>query len=157
MKIKIALFVLGSFIIVTALLLFIRQTSHRTPQATPVPTPKSNVYEKKSLSFPLTEVNNSHISGTVEIKDLPYSKVQISVQTKNIATNSATPLFIQAGNCQKIGNYTFPLASVKKNLSQTVVSGTVGELFGQGTYSIVLHKSQKELNKITACGEIPKI
>ncbi len=155
MKQKLTLFILGAILIITALFFIVRQVTYHEQKLTPTPSPKNISFVRQDHKIDLKPLNNSGVSGKAELKDINYGKFKVSVEINNLATSAATPIFIHSGNCSSIGKIKYALVRVRKGISNTILTGWLHELDAQKPLSIVLHKSQKELNKYIACGDIP--
>ena len=148
MKYKIPLFVLASFLILGALLLFVRQVTYRAPQ--PKPSPDNGL---KTFNVKLREQNNSNWEGNATFEDIGNNHFKVTVETsKN--TTTPHPVFIQQGKCDDIVEVRYVLVSLVNGRSESVETGSIDQLLGRGPLSLVLHKSEDVLTKPIACGEI---
>lgn len=122
-------------------------------------TPKGNeaLNEAKSagsmLSYTLSAMHNSGISGTANIKD-EKNKLLVAINLTDVKGDH--PAHFHTGTCENPGPIVYSLENVKNGTSQTTLSLSKADLEKDLPLIINVHKSDKEMNTIIACGIITR-
>lgn len=120
-------------------------------------TPKGNeaLTEAKAsgpmLSYTLSAMHNSGISGTANIKD-EKDKLLVAINLTDVKGDH--PAHFHTGTCENPGPIVYSLENVKNGTSQTTLSLSKADLEKDLPLIINVHKSDKEMNTIIACGVV---
>ncbi len=115
-----------------------------------VPSEKMMV---KEMTIVLAEENNSGESGTASLKE-ENGKVTVTVNLTGYQKDISQPAHIHFGACPGVGEVKYPLNSVVKGVSTTVLPVTLVQLKKDLPLALNVHKSKTEISVYTACGEL---
>jgi hypothetical protein len=120
--------------------------------------PKSQVILTEGMKLPVTvplmEQNKSGQSGNAVIT-VENGKVKVTVNLSNPSADPQ-PAHIHFGSCANIGQVKYPLNNVVNGHSETLLDISIHELH-LGNFSLNVHKSAKEANVYTACGDVSPV
>ncbi len=120
--------------------------------ATSTPTDVSTSTDK-TLQITLNEENNSGQSGQVVITEVD-GKAKVIVNITGKPSSVPMPAHIHLGSCPDVGAVKYPLTSLGKGASQTMLDVSIDQLLSELPLSINVHKSAAELGVYVACGDI---
>ena len=107
----------------------------------------------QSITLSLASQNNSGISGTAVITELPSGKLRVEIRA-NGAGPGPQPAHIHQGTCANLDPAPkFTLTSLTNGVSTTEVDGSLRDLTAS-PYAIHLHKAPDELPVYVACADI---
>jgi hypothetical protein len=107
----------------------------------------------QSVTLSLAGQNNSGITGTAVITELPGGKMRIEIRA-NGAGPGPLPAHIHQGTCANLDPAPkFTLTSLVNGMSTTEVDGSLRDITGS-PYAIHLHKAPDELPVYVACADI---
>lgn len=107
----------------------------------------------QSITLSLAPQNNSGISGTAVITDLPGGKLRVEVRASG-AGPGPQPAHIHQGTCANLDPAPrFTLTSLTNGVSTTEVGGSIRDLTAS-PYAIHLHKAPDELPVYVACADL---
>jgi len=107
----------------------------------------------QSVTLSLAGQNNSGITGTAVITELPGGKMRIEIHA-NGAGPGPEPAHIHPGTCANLDPAPkFTLTSLVNGASTTEVDGSLRDITGS-PYAIHLHKAPDELPVYVACADI---
>lgn len=148
MKLKVLLFLIASFIILLAIIVFVRQASYKAPEK-PQSVTKATPSE---LIVKLSPRNRSNWNATAKITNLTVNQFKVSVEA-NTSTSSAKPFYIHLGTCDKLGPVSHVLGDIHYGKSETIKDGSIA-ILTDTSHSLVIQKSTTDLLHEIACGEI---
>lgn len=126
--------------------------SSSKPSASTIP--KSNVAPIQTKTFTVSlKAKNSSESGTAKISEFD-SQAIFKIDLINQPKNTIQPVFIQSGNCIKLGDIKYTLISAENNKSSTALSYSLGHLILDFPLSIAIYKSVSDPTTLVSCGEI---
>ncbi len=112
-----------------------------------------NLNTVKTSTVSIAAFDNSGISGTATITEVEgKSKVVVSLNGYPVDANE--PARINTGSCASLGGEKYPLTNVVSGASETVLEVSFDDLMKQLPLAINIHKSETELDKNVACGDI---
>jgi hypothetical protein len=107
----------------------------------------------QSVTLSLMTQNNSGISGTAVITEVPGGKLRIEIRA-NGAGPGPQPAHIHQGTCANLDPAPkFTLTSLTNGVSTTEVDGSLRDLTAS-PYAIHLHKAPDELPVYVACTDL---
>jgi hypothetical protein len=101
----------------------------------------------------LAEENKSRESGTATLKE-ENGKTTVALSLTGFVQGVSQPAHIHVGACPGVGAVKYPLTSVVNGSSVTVLPLTLADLRQGLPLAINVHKTAKEINNYTACGEL---
>jgi hypothetical protein len=102
----------------------------------------------------LNSQNNSGQAGTATVINLPDGKTKVTLTLFGVTAGVSQPAHIHEGTCENLGNVKYPLINLLNGESSTVLDTDVGRLGRQLPLAINVHKSEREQNVYTACGNL---
>ena len=108
---------------------------------------------ESALQFDLLPQNNSGLSGKAMLKE-ENGKVRVRVQLSGPKSDVPQPAHIHGGSCPKPGAVYYPLASVEKGKSETLVDVSLAKLKSELPLAVNLHKSAAESGIYVSCGDL---
>ncbi len=122
-------------------------TDNETATTTPVAEPAR-------VNVTLNEVAKSGESGAAVLENVD-GKLKITITVSDTPAGVAQPAFVYAGSCAKLGEAKYTLADVVGGTSETVLDTETVEQFLTGLpLAISIQKSEKDVKKSIACGDI---
>jgi Cu/Zn superoxide dismutase len=107
----------------------------------------------QSITLSLVSQNNSGITGTVVITELPGGKIRVEVRA-NGSGPGPQPSHIHQGTCANLDPAPqFTLSSLTNGVSTTEVDGSLHDITA-APHAIHLHKAPDELPVYVACADI---
>jgi hypothetical protein len=119
-------------------------------KATPTPTEEKDI--PKIITVVLSPENNSGQEGVVTIQEID-GKVKVIIAAKKISA-LPQPAHIHTGKCPTPGAVKYPLKNVVDGKSETTLDLDMKTLLANGDLAVNIHKSIKEAEVFTACGDI---
>lgn len=124
----------------------------------PSPTLSTEATSEATLSgqskvITLSQQNNSKESGTATLQEID-GKVKVTLSLTGVATDSAQPAHIHSGACPDVGAVKYPLTSLLKGKSETILDVSMADLLKQLPLAINVHKSLPEVATYVSCGDI---
>lgn len=116
------------------------------PTTTPAPAPTP-------ITVTLNGLNKSGQSGTATITEV-NGKATVAVSLTGEPTGASEPAHLHLGSCTKPGAVKYPLTNVKDGSSEINLTVSMAELIQNLPLSLNVHKSDKELSKYVACGDL---
>jgi hypothetical protein len=120
--------------------------------------PKSQVIMTSGMKLPVTvplnAQNGSGQSGNAVITE-ENGQVKITVDMNNSSAQSQ-PADIHFGSCANPGQVKYVLTDLNHGHSETLLDISIHDLH-LGTFSLNVHKSDKEADGFTACGDVSPI
>lgn len=107
----------------------------------------------KTLQIMLSEQNGSGQSGKAVITEV-NGKAKVVLNLTGKPSEVAQPAHIHLSTCAAIGSVKYPLTSISKGASQTMLPVSINELIAQLPISINVHKSAAEVSAYVACGDM---
>jgi hypothetical protein len=105
------------------------------------------------LAFPLRELNDSGVSGTVTLTTIDQGHTLVEIDV-NAAGHPSMPAHIHPGTCAElVPQPKYPLQTVIAGLSSTVVAASLEELLS-GEQALNIHMSNEHMDLYSACGEL---
>jgi Cu/Zn superoxide dismutase len=107
----------------------------------------------QSVTMSLASQNNSGVSGTAVITELPGGKLRVEIRA-NGAGPGPQPAHIHEGTCASLDPAPkFTLTSLTNGASTTELDGSLGDITAS-PHAIHLHKAPDELPVYVACADI---
>src|SRR5262249_5362038 len=72
-------------------------------------------------------------------------------------SGTVEPAHIHMGGCPGVGNVIYPLTSVSKGASTTILPVSLADLLKQEPFAINVHKSTAQIGVYVACGDSTKL
>jgi hypothetical protein len=108
------------------------------------------------VKFTLHPQNHSGEVGNVTMTQ-DGSNVVVSVTTENAPADTAQPIHIHKGTCDKLDpKPAYPLTTLQKGTSTTTLKDMTVASLETGDYAINIHHSTADVPTYYACGNIPK-
>ena len=108
------------------------------------------------LRFMLNPQNSSGETGYVKMTQ-DGDNVVVVVTTKGAPANTAQPIHIHDGTCDKLNPKPhYPLSTVQGDASTTTLKNMTVAQLQTGAYAINIHHSTSDVGTYYACGDIPK-
>jgi len=123
-----------------------------TAQA-PAPTTAAGSAMKHPIQVKLNPQSNSGESGTATLLDGAKGLI-VRLRVAGGPEGVDQPAHIHTGTCDNLGPVKYPLHSVDKGTSETVVADASLATFTKGQWAINVHKSSNDLKTYVACGNI---
>ncbi len=112
------------------------------------------VVESARVNVTLAEVAKSGESGAAVLENVD-GKLKITITVSNTPAGVAQPAFVYAGSCANLGEAKYTLANVVGGTSETVLdTKTVEQMLTGLPLAISIQKSEKDVKKSIACGDI---
>lgn len=115
------------------------------------PTPETKQVSPVAVS--LNEVDKSGQSGSAVLKEI-NGKATVVITLNGQPKDVEEPAHIHIGSCQTLGDPKYTLNSVKNGSSETILEVPLSEVLAGLPLALNVHKSEKEMAKYVACGDI---
>mgnify|MGYP001560182974 CR=1 FL=1 len=152
MKNAIILIVIIALIIVGYLVFKNKGEEEQTPiieTATTTPA-----VEPIRVSVALAAKNKSGESGTAVLENID-GKLKVTLSLSGAPEGVSQPVHIHIGSCAKLGDPKYTLTNVVGGNSETLLDTiSVEQILAGLPFAINIHKSEKEIGKYVACGDI---
>jgi hypothetical protein len=116
-----------------------------------------------SISVELQEYQESGISGTAILSEIPTGGIHVSMVLVGAELDGNHPTHIHTGTCSNFDpNPLYPLETVnlspvnKEGISESDVADVDLATLREGDYVILVHQSPEDLTNYLVCGEISK-
>lgn len=116
---------------------------------TPMPATK----QVSPVAISLNEVDKSGQSGTAVLKEI-NGKATVVITLNGQPKDVEEPAHIHIGSCQTLGDQKYALNPVKNGSSETILEVPLSEVLAGLPLALNVHKSEKEMAKYVACGDI---
>lgn len=105
-------------------------------------------------SITLNELNNSGVSGTVQLID-KGTQTEVIISENGEPSGASEPAHIHSGQCgPTLGKVVYPLKNVEGGKSDTTVNASLASI-STGQFAVNVHQSAANIGTYVACGNIP--
>ncbi len=102
----------------------------------------------------LNSQNKSNQAGTATITNLPNGGSRVTITLFGVTAGVLQPSHIHAGTCEDLGDVKYPLTNVLNGDAITVLNVDVATLGREMPLAINVHKSEREPQIYTSCGNL---